>query len=220
MIFRIFLLAFAVICSSCNASHHQPLIRQETALTSSATDALPHPSRQDWQKYALNLKRCGIIFSGPRDRRVKIIGPEANSGFFSMLNYSTPRDEHFSIEFECHPVRASMFCPDYLSRNAKETDPVMIRDTQQKHLTRLHPIYWAEGYLNTGTAMSVPRTRELNFCLGDDKHSLTGRSVVGLEPREPWDTHGTPPDPQSEIALPAVLDLIRSIRFEEPVVDD
>lgn len=210
-------------CVGCDltASNINASSKDTTMQTMEDPPSSPPNTGNRW--HIIPMQDCRIELHGDINGREQAYPPSPvpYATYYEPLSEGENRNyREVKISFECHPVRASMFCPNYLSRNAKETDPVMIRDTQQKHLTRLHPIYWAEGYLNTGTAMSVPRTRELNFCLGDDKHSLTGRSVVGLEPREPWDTHGTPPDPQSEIALPAVLDLIRSIRFEEPVVDD
>ncbi|MEL1266189.1 hypothetical protein [Pseudoxanthomonas putridarboris] len=207
MTLKYIFLTLLVACAGCNA---------ETS-KADASKVSPLPTGMDHYKIA--FQGCEFEFVGPSGKgqyaQVLADSDPYVEGVFS--GYSHARDvkeeDKFEVDFVCRRESAEKLCPEYLSQNAKQTDPIIVRDTQQKHLAKLSPIYWAEGYVNTVTEMSVPRTRELNFCLGDEKHSLTGRAVVGIESREPRETLGTPPSPESEIALNAVLELIKSIRF-------
>lgn len=105
----------------------------------------------------------------------------------------------------------------------RETDPTMIRDTQQRNLKNLNPRYYTDAFIGTETGVSTPRSRDMELCLGDEMQTIvTGRGIrLGYDPREIVEARGKPVLKQSEKALPDVLAIIRSMRFvpDPPTVE-
>ncbi|WP_354675202.1 hypothetical protein [Cupriavidus alkaliphilus] len=176
------------------------------------------PVPKGMQRYIIPIKGCAVEFVAKAGGYTDITrsGPLA-SGYFQHGNYY-PKDRHsreMSFSISCQYGNARELCPREM-RERRESDPMMIRDTQQRDLTSLTPRYYSDASVATATAVATPRSRDLHFCLGDETRTIVtmnGGIVVGFDPREITETRGQPILKRSEHALPDVLAIIRSMRF-------
>lgn len=176
------------------------------------------------QRYIIPMKGCAVEFVAKAGGYTEVIesGPAAAGSFRHISYYSTGRDvRSMSFSIDCHPGNAEKLCPDEIKKH-RGTDPVTIRDTQQRDLKDLNPWYYTDAVIETATAIAPPRRREMHLCLGDQNRTIAtlgGGIRLGFDPRETVATRGEPVLAQSEKALPDVLAIIRSMHFVPDPLD-
>ncbi|SPD65966.1 conserved protein of unknown function [Cupriavidus taiwanensis] len=168
------------------------------------------------QRYVLPMKDCALEFVAKAGGTARVTPSDDSWGTFRHGSYFPKENEkELSMLVSCQPGTAKNLCPELMSQR-RESDPMMIRDTQQRDLTSLNPRYYSDAAIATATAVATPRSRDLHFCLGDETRTIVtmnGGIVVGFDPREITETRGKPILKRSERALPDVLAIIRSMRF-------
>jgi len=166
-----------------------------SASTLSLVPAVPIP--QSLVEYNVRLDGCQISLLDKAGGRAQTHPENGDrTGNFRMEIKS--RHGGANLQFECIQQPAEKYCPDALT--IKEDDPSTRKLMQEVHYSKIHPLYYGEAHASTLTAVPPPRTRVLSFCIGDDRRTLVGRSIVGNE--------------RSAITT-QVLEIVKTIRFTD-----
>ncbi len=167
------------------------------------------------QRYVLPLLGCAFEFvakEGGRARASESLSPNPY-GFFSYSRYVNG-EKPPSTSFICYPGNATELCLKLLPVEPTEN----IRYYNIRRLENLHPAYFNIAQISSFPLnSSLPgQVRSLSFCLGDNTHTLitsNGGFELGYDSRDVSETPGKKLQSTSETALPATLEIIRSIRF-------
>ena len=167
------------------------------------------------QRYVLPLQGCAFEFVAKEGGRSEV--DESSSpnsyGYFSYDRYLGGRQPP-STSFICYPGNATELCLKLLPVEPTEN----IRYYNIRRLENLHPAYFNIAQISSFPLnSSLPgQVRSLSFCLGDNTHTLitsNGGFELGYDSRDVSETPGKKLQSTSETALPATLEIIRSIRF-------
>ncbi|SOZ57679.1 conserved exported hypothetical protein [Cupriavidus taiwanensis] len=203
------LVAFGVLCTAIASSLVSVNVRAEGMR---GDGLIP----KGMQRYVLPMRDCALEFVAKAGGTARVTPSDDSWGTFWHGSYLPKKNERaLSMLVSCHRGSAKKLCPELMSQR-RESDPMMIRDTQQRDLSGLNPRYYSDAAIATATAVATPRSRDLHFCLGDETRTIVtmnGGIVVGFDPREITETRGKPILKRSEQALPDVLAIIRSMRF-------
>lgn len=167
------------------------------------------------QRYVLSLQGCAFEFVAKEGGRAE--ADESSSpypyGYFSYDRYVNG-EKPPSTSFICYPGNATELCLKLLPVEPTEN----IRYYNIRRFENLHPAYFNIAQISSFPLnSSLPgQVRSLSFCLGDNTHTLitsNGGFELGYDSRDVSETPGKKLQSTSETALPATLEIIRSIRF-------
>jgi len=148
--------------------------------------------------YLLNLQSCPFRFKSRPGAYVGRDPSNTQRGGYSDENFEGQVD--LSISFRCVEEPVSQQCPKVVE--VTDSDPTTLQMMQVRHYKRIHPLYEGSAVATNMTAVNPPRPRALDFCLGDERRTIVGRSIVGNERRA---------------YVQQVLRIISSIRFTDGV---
>ena len=187
--------------------------------TATAAERASEPSNKKlpkgMQRYILPLQGCAFEFVAKEGGRAE--ADESSSpnsyGYFSYDRYLGGRQPP-STSFICYPGNATELCQKSLPVEPTEN----IRYYNIRRLENLHPVDFHVAKISSFPLnSSLPgQVRSLSFCLGDNAHTLitsNGGFELGYDSRDVSETPGKKLQSTSETALPATLEIIRSIRF-------
>ena len=170
----------------------------EPARKAAATRAVPAA-----QGYALDLKGCPIAFQTRSGGAVAMQSTDDASGYFTHPAFA--RNVPLNISFDCVTRPAIEHCPTLALAEAQLGSQAGERPTtwqvmRVQHYAPINRRYVGEAFASNLTAVPRPRQRVLSFCLGDERRSIVGQSVVGTERQD---------------ASAAVLALLQTLRFSD-----
>ncbi len=168
------------------------------------------------QRYVIPMQGCAIEFFARKGGHTRSYA--GSSGLYGSFSHSnmpgSKRQKSLTLNISCYKGAAVDLCPKLLPVEDAEN----IRYYNIHRLEKLHPTYFGVAQISSFPLRgSRPgQVRELDFCLGDGSRTLQtdrGGVELGYDHRDISETAGKSLQRSSEIALPEVLEIIRSIRF-------
>lgn len=150
--------------------------QESTSKQKNSTDR----NRQDKSlaTYSLKILGCPITFQNQTGGSVVLQSTDAKAGYYSHELFE--KKANLSIAFDCVQQPAKEYCPT-VALDEKEEDPSTWKIMSVTRYAPIHSRYGGEAFATNLTAVPLPRPRKLIFCLGDDRRSLVGSSMVGNE---------------------------------------
>lgn len=188
------------------------VIAGQDTVTDYAGVALP----ADMQLYVIPMQNCAIKFFARKGGRTSAYVGDLALGSFNHERYfpNYKNQPSLSLNFSCYLGQAKELCPELLPVESPEnTRYYNVRRLESVHLTYFNIAQISSFSLNSSFPGQV---RKLNVCLGDNAHTLAtdnGGIELGYDTRDVSETPGKKLQSTSETALPATLEIIRSIRF-------
>ncbi|WP_322085452.1 hypothetical protein [Burkholderia sp. BCC1999] len=183
----------------------------------SAADYIDVGLPKGMRRYVIPMEGCAIEFIAQDGGYAQAyMGGGGPYGYFSHNSYvfNSEKKGALVLGLSCHRGNAKEICFRLLpSEEAENRWYYNIR-----RLENVHPIYSGVTQISSFALNSSRpgQVRKLDFCLGDNSRALItegGGVEIGHDSRDVSKTPGKELRPAAELALPDVLNLIRSIRF-------